>query len=68
MIEGARASANTSYGMLAYSDIEMWMKHEHVLEQSEIFYLEKFRHDFMIFSDIGNTGTKNVFPKLKWEF
>ena len=27
MIEGARASANTSYGMLVYSDIEMWMKH-----------------------------------------
>ena len=37
---------------------------QHVLEQSEIFYLEKFRHDFMIFSNIGNTGTK-IFFKAK---
>ena len=31
---------------------------EHVLEQSEIIYLVKFRHNFSIFSKIGNTGTK----------
>ena len=37
----------------------------YVLEQSEIFYLEKFRHDFMIFLNIGNYRYKNVFFEAK---
>ena len=41
---------------------------KHVLEQSEIFYLVKFLHYFIIFSNIGNTIAKLFSLKIKWKF
>ena len=41
---------------------------QHVLEQSEIFYLVKFLHYFIIFSNIGNTIAKLFSLKIKWKF
>ena len=45
-----------------------YFHHKHVLEQSEIFYLAKFLHYFIIFSNIGNTIAKLFSLKIKWKF
>ena len=44
------------------------LHYKHVLEQSEIFYLVKFLHYFIIFSNIGNTIAKLFSLKIKWKF